>query len=178
MKEILVTGGAGYIGSHVVRCLNEKGYKPIVYDNLVHGYKDFVKANEFIQGDIGDYDLLISTFKKNDISAVMNFASYIAVGESVQKPLMYYDNNVSQTINLFKAMIDSNIKKFIFSSTAAVYGYPDEVPILENNKLNPINPYGRSKLFIENVLRDLDRSHDFKSICLRYFNASGAKCRL
>ena len=174
MKKILVTGGAGYIGSHVVRCLNEKGYKAIVYDNLVNGYKEFVKDNEFIEGDIGDYDLLISTFKKFEISAVMNFASYIAVGESVQKPLMYYENNVSQTIGLFKAMLDSNIKKFIFSSTAAVYGYPDVIPILESNKLDPINPYGKSKLIIEGVLRDLDRSDDLKSICLRYFNAAGA----
>jgi UDP-glucose 4-epimerase len=174
MKEILVTGGAGYIGSHVVKILAEKGFKPIVYDNLINGFQESVKDYEFIKGDIGDYDTLASVFKKHDIECVMNFSSFIAVGESVELPLKYYENNVSKTITLFKAMKDSRINSFIFSSTAAVYGFPDTIPITENTALNPINPYGRTKFFLEEILRDLDKSDNFKSICLRYFNVAGA----
>jgi UDP-glucose 4-epimerase len=154
--------------------LAEKGFNPIVYDNLINGFSEFVEGYEFINGDIGDYDSVISVFKKHDIQCVMNFASFIAVGESVQFPLKYYENNVSKTIKLFKAMKDCGVNRLIFSSTAAVYGFPDSIPITENTELHPINPYGRTKYFIEEILRDLDKSDNFKSICLRYFNAAGA----
>lgn len=174
MKEILITGGAGYIGSHVVKMLAQKGFKPIVYDNLVNGYKDFIQDHELIEGDIGDYEKLNSLFNKRNIECVMNFASYIAVGESVAIPLKYYENNVSQTITLFKAMIKNDIDKFIFSSTAAVYGYPEHIPITENTSLKPINPYGRTKLFVENILEDILESNKINSIRFRYFNAAGA----
>ncbi len=174
MKEILVTGGAGYIGSHVVKMLAERGYHPIVFDSLENGFAEFVKGHELVVGDIGDYDLLVDVFRKRKIVCVMNFASYIAVGESMQLPLKYYTNNVAKTLNLFRAMIECEVKRFIFSSTAAVYGYPEKVPIQEDAMLFPINPYGRTKLMIEQVLRDLDAASGMKFIALRYFNAAGA----
>jgi UDP-glucose 4-epimerase len=174
MKEILVTGGAGYIGSHVVKMLAERGYRPIVLDSLENGFEDFVKGHELVRGDIGDYELLVGLFSKRNIACVMNFASYIAVGESMQLPLKYYANNVAKTVELFRAMIACDVKRFIFSSTAAVYGYPETVPIPEDAPLSPINPYGKSKLMIEQVLRDLDASSGMKFIALRYFNAAGA----
>jgi UDP-glucose 4-epimerase len=174
MKEILVTGGAGYIGSHVVKMLAERGYRPVVYDNISNGFRESVRDFEFIKGDIGDYESVAAALKQHDIQCVMNFASFIAVGESVQLPLKYYENNVSQTITLFRAMKDCGVKKIIFSSTAAVYGYPENTPVTENTKPDPINPYGRTKFFIEEILRDLDRSDSLKSICLRYFNVAGA----
>jgi UDP-glucose 4-epimerase len=174
MKEILVTGGAGYIGSHVVKMLAGRGYTPVVYDSLENGHRDFVSEYELVQGDIGDYETLAALFKKRRIECVMNFASYIAVGESVQNPLKYYRNNVAKTLELFRAMNDHGVKRFIFSSTAAVYGYPEAVPIREESPLCPINPYGRTKHIIEQVLGDLDASDFFRSISLRYFNAAGA----
>ncbi len=174
MKEILVTGGAGYIGSHVVKLLAGRGYHPIVFDSLENGFAEFVRGHELVQGNIGDYDVLVKLFRQRRIECVMNFASYIAVGESMQLPLKYYANNVAHTFELFRAMIDCGVKRFIFSSTAAVYGYPEEVPIRENAKLSPINPYGRTKLMIEQVLRDLDVAAGMKFIALRYFNAAGA----
>lgn len=174
MKNILVTGGAGYIGSHVVKMLAGRGYRPVVYDNLSGGFRDFVKGYEFIEGDIGDYEKLLSLFRPGGIACVMNFASYIAVGESVRDPLKYYDNNVSRTISLLRAMVDGGVNKFIFSSSASVYGTPETVPIPEESRLSPESPYGRTKYFIEEVLRDLGRAGDFRSVCLRYFNAAGA----
>jgi UDP-glucose 4-epimerase len=174
MKNILVTGGAGYIGSHTVRQLANKNYEPIIYDNLSTGHRESIKDYEFIEGDIGDFDKLGAVFKKYEIECVMNFASFIAVGESVSSPIKYYKNNVSCTIELFRAMIERGVNNFIFSSSAAVYGFPEKTPITENSALRPINPYGRSKLFIEEILQDLDVSDCMKSICLRYFNAAGA----
>lgn len=174
MKEILVTGGAGYIGSHVVKMLADRGYAPVVYDSLENGFRDFVDGRELVQGDIGDYEKLSTLFAERQIECVMNFASYIAVGESVRLPLKYYANNTAKTLELFRAMLDRGVKRFIFSSTAAVYGYPDSVPIREDSPLRPINPYGRTKHFIEQVLGDLDASAGLKSISLRYFNAAGA----
>ncbi len=174
MSEILVTGGAGYIGSHVVRMLAGRNFTPVVYDNLSGGFADFVKGFELIEGDIGDYGKLSSVFRKRNIACVMNFASYIAVGESVRDPLKYYTNNVAETLGLFRAMTDAGINRFIFSSSAAVYGNPESVPIREESRLMPESPYGRTKYFIEEVLRDLRVSHDFRSVSLRYFNAAGA----
>ncbi len=174
MTEILVTGGAGYIGSHVVRALSRMNYTPVVYDNLDGGFRDAVEGFDFIRGDIGDYDKLARVFKQRDIRCVMNFASYIAVGESVADPLKYYDNNVGRTIALFRAMKDSGVQNFIFSSSAAVYGDPDAVPIPEESPLRPSSPYGRTKFFIEEMLRDLGASDGFQSVSLRYFNAAGA----
>ena len=174
MKKILVTGGAGYIGSHTVRQLSKNNYIPIIYDNLSTGHKEFIRDYEFIEGDIGDFDKLTSVFKKHEIECVVNFASFIAVSESVKLPLKYYKNNLSCAIELFRAMIESGLNHFIFSSSAAVYGFPEKTPITENSPLKPINPYGRSKLFIEEILKDLDISDGIKSICLRYFNAAGA----
>jgi len=174
MKKILVTGGAGYIGSHVVRRLAAKGFIPVIYDNLSGGFRDFVSDFELIVGDIGDYNKLTEVIKSHSIECVMNFASFIAVGESCQNPLKYYENNVSQTITLLRAMIDCGVKKYIFSSTAAVYGNPDEVPITENSALKPESPYGRTKLMVEQILADLEKSDDFRYIALRYFNVAGA----
>ncbi|MBN1499081.1 MAG: UDP-glucose 4-epimerase GalE [Spirochaetes bacterium] len=174
MKEILVTGGAGYIGSHVIRKLSNKGYTPVVYDDLSAGIREFTDGFDFIDGDIGDYDKLVKIFKSRKIECVMNFASFIAVGESCSNPLKYYENNVAKTVSLFKAMLDSDIKKFIFSSTAAVYGNPEEIPITENSRWKPESPYGRTKLMVEDILRDLDVSDGLKFIALRYFNAAGA----
>ncbi len=174
MKKILVTGGAGYIGSHVVRRLAAKGFTPVIYDNLSGGFKDFVKDFEIIVGDIGDYDNVCEAIKSRSIECVMNFASFIAVGESCSDPLKYYDNNVSKTVTLLKAMTDCGVNKFIFSSTAAVYGNPIEVPITEDSPLKPESPYGRTKLMVENILADLDRFHNFRYTALRYFNAAGA----
>lgn len=174
MDNILVTGGAGYIGSHVTRALAEKGFTPLVYDNLSTGFRDFAGDFEFIEGDIGDYDTLVKILKGRGIRCVMNFASYIAVGESVEQPLRYYDNNVARTLELFRAMRDAAVWFFVFSSSAAVYGNPEEVPVPEEARLSPASPYGRTKYFIEEVLRDLEVSDGFRSICLRYFNAAGA----
>ena len=174
MKEILVTGGAGYIGSHVVRRLAAKGFTPVIYDDLSAGIREFVSDYELIVGDIGDYDKLCEIFKSRKIECVMNFASFIAVGESCADPLKYYENNVARTVNLLRAMKDCGVGKFIFSSTAAVYGNPDEVPILETTALHPESPYGRTKLMVENILSDMDKAHGLRYIALRYFNAAGA----
>jgi len=174
MAEILVTGGAGYIGSHVTRALAAVGFTPLVYDNLSGGFREFVKDFEVIEGDIGDYEKLMALFRSRRIECVMNFASFIAVGESVRLPLKYYQNNVAATLALLRAMVDAGLKRFIFSSSAAVYGSPRSVPISEESELSPENPYGRTKFFIEEVLRDLDASDGLKSISLRYFNAAGA----
>ncbi len=174
MTEVLVTGGAGYIGSHVVRALAAGNFVPIVYDNLEGGFREAVAGFELIEGDIGDYAKLARVFEERDIRCVMNFASHIAVGESVADPLKYYDNNVGRTIVLFRAMKDAGVRDFIFSSSAAVYGDPDVVPIPEESPLCPASPYGRTKYFIEEMLRDLGISDGFRSVSLRYFNAAGA----
>jgi UDP-glucose 4-epimerase len=172
--SILVAGGAGYIGSHVCKMLSNKGYDVIVYDNLSHGYKSFAKWGEFIPGDISDEQLLDNVFKHYNIEAVMHFCAYIEVGESVKDPQKYYINNVSNTVSLLKVMLKNNIKKFIFSSTAAVYGHPERIPIKEDDPKNPINPYGRSKWMVEQILEDYDKAYGLKSIRFRYFNAAGA----
>lgn len=174
--NILVIGGAGYIGSHTVNLLKKNGYTPIIYDNLSKGYKEVAEILniKFIEGDLGDKAKLKEVFEKEDIKAVMHFAAFIEVGESVQKPSEYYDNNVVRVIRLLDQMVESNIKYFIFSSTAATFGEPIKEKIDENHQQLPINPYGESKLMVEKILRDYDKAYGLKSVILRYFNASGS----
>jgi UDP-glucose 4-epimerase len=171
---VLVTGGAGYIGSHMVYCLEQAGYLPIVLDNLSTGHRDAVRHAELIVGDIHDTALLEQLFASYDFTAVMHFAGLIQVNESVVDPLKYYQNNVAGTINLLNVMLKANVKHFIFSSSAAVYGEPQYTPLDEHHSLLPINPYGQSKLMVENILQDFSKSYDLKFIALRYFNAAGA----
>ncbi len=171
---ILIVGGAGYIGSHTNKMLNQNGYETVVFDNLSTGHRDFVKWGEFFEGDLANIDDLRNCFKKYKIDAVMHFSALISVGESVIRPDIYYQNNVVNTINLLNVMNEFDVKHFIFSSTAAIFGYPDTCPIVEDHPYQPINPYGKSKLMIEQILEDYDRAFDLKYICLRYFNASGA----
>ena len=174
-RKILVTGGAGYIGSHVVKLLGKQGYSIIVLDNLSTGHRDSLLYGEFIKGDLSDSELLDSIFKKNSIDAVMHFAAYIQVGESVKLPLKYYENNSCNALNLLKYVIKNKVKNFIFSSTAAVYGIPDVIPVKEDARLSPINPYGESKVCVEKFLRDLSYSNnEFNYVSLRYFNVAGA----
>jgi len=173
-KTILVVGGAGYIGSHMVKMLLESDYKVVTLDNLSGGYRDAVVGGEFEYVDLANKTELERVFKKYQFTAVMHFASYIQVGESVIKPAMYYENNVVNTLNLLDVMVKHDVKSFIFSSTAAIFGEPKYIPIGEKHPQNPINPYGRSKLMIEEILQDYDKAYGLKSICLRYFNASGA----
>ncbi|WP_067258564.1 UDP-glucose 4-epimerase GalE [Methanobrevibacter cuticularis] len=173
---ILITGGAGYIGSHINKELNKKGYETIVIDNLINGHESAVKWGEFLEGDLNDFEFINSIFNSYDIEGVMHFAAFTSVAESVEFPAMYYKNNYKNTLNLLKAVKLANVNKLIFSSTAAVYGNPKKVPITENHPVNPINPYGKSKLMVETVLENESKSidSDFKYVSLRYFNACGA----
>lgn len=174
---ILVTGGAGYIGSHVVKTLQQQGYGVLVLDNLVYGHRNIVEEvlqAELIVGDICDRPLLDEIFATYNIVAVMHFAAYAYVGESVKKPAKYYRNNVAGTVNLLEAMVEANVKKFVFSSTCATYGVPEIVPITEAESQNPINPYGASKLMVERILADFDKAYELNYVCFRYFNAAGA----
>ena len=172
--KILVVGGAGYIGSHMVKQLAQAGHDVITLDNLSYGYRDAVKYGEFFEGDLGDRAVLDTIFSAGDIDAVMHFAGFIQVGESVEKPSMYYLNNVVNTHTLLDAMLQHGVKNFIFSSTAAIFGEPEYTPIDEKHNKRPINPYGHSKLMIEQVLDDYDKAYGLRSTCLRYFNAAGA----
>jgi len=174
MKTVFVTGGAGFIGSHFCKIARLNGYNPVTFDNLSTGHKEFVKWGDFIQGDIHDYNLLINSFKKYKPMAIFHFAGSIEVGESVINPYKYYDNNITATVTLLKAMIENNIKNIIFSSSAAIFGMPDVKVINENTKENPINPYGRTKLITENILEDFNKAYGINYTALRYFNASGA----
>ncbi len=174
---ILVTGGAGYIGSHAVLALINAGYEVIILDNLVYGHRDLVEKVlkvELIVGDISDRPLLDKLFASRDIAAVMHFSAYAYVGESVTDPAKYYRNNVIGTITLLEAMLAASIKNFVFSSTCATYGVPHTVPIAEDHSQNPINPYGATKLMVERILQDFDVAYGLKSVCFRYFNAAGA----
>jgi len=172
--KILVVGGAGYIGSHMVKRLGEAGVEVVTLDNLSSGHRDAVTCGEFVQGDIADRTLLNSLFASRTFDAVMHFASHIEVGESVRLPLKYYRNNVSNTLILLEAMQTAKIDKFIFSSTAAIFGTPQYSPIDERHPRSPINPYGRTKHMVEQILDDLGRAHGLRAVCLRYFNAAGA----
>lgn len=175
---ILVTGGAGYIGSHAVFALQQSGYDVVILDNLSYGHpeivKDVLKA-KLIVGDTSDRTLLDNLFSTHDIAAVMHFAAFIAVGESVKAPGMYYRNNVTGTLTLLEAMQAAGVDKFVFSSTCAVYGIPKSIPMTEEHPHNPLSPYAASKEMVEQILVDFDQAHALKSVTFRYFNASGAE---
>ncbi|MDJ0509966.1 MAG: UDP-glucose 4-epimerase GalE [Crocosphaera sp.] len=174
---ILVTGGAGYIGSHAVLSLQKAGYDVIVFDNLSYGHPEIVKDVlnvELIIGDTKNRSLLDEIFSSRQIAAVMHFAAFIAVGESVQNPTIYYQNNVQGTLTLLEAMLAANINKLVFSSTCAIYGMPQEIPMTENHPNNPLSPYARSKYMVEQILQDFDKAYGLNSVVFRYFNASGA----
>ena len=172
--KILVVGGAGYIGSHMVVRLLDEGCDVTTLDNLSGGYRDAVLGGEFSEGDLADTKLLDTVFQQYDFDAVMHFASYIEVGESIHSPAKYYRNNVTNTQNLLDAMVKHGVLNFIFSSTAAIFGEPQYVPIDEKHPMIPINPYGRTKLIVEQMLADYDHAYGLKSVALRYFNAAGA----
>jgi UDP-glucose 4-epimerase len=174
---ILVTGGAGYIGSHTVLALKRAGYEVVILDNLVYGHHDLVEKVlqvKLVVGDTADRALLDNLFKTHDFAAVMHFSAYAYVGESVTDPAKYYRNNVLGTLTLLEAMLAASVKKFVFSSTCATYGVPKIIPIPENHPQHPINPYGATKLMVEQILSDFDVAYKFKSVRFRYFNAAGA----
>ena len=172
-KSILITGGAGFIGSHMARQLHDQGYKVVVYDNLGRGNADAALDCELVVGDIADSAQLTPVFEQHQFDAVMHFAAYAYVGESVDHPDMYYRNNVFGTINLIDTMRQFDVNKLVFSSTCATYGIPQALPITEATPQNPINPYGQSKLMVEKILKDYGHAYGFRSIALRYFNAAG-----
>ncbi|HKO88325.1 MAG TPA: UDP-glucose 4-epimerase GalE [Burkholderiales bacterium] len=172
--NILVVGGAGYIGSHMVKRLGIEKCSVTTLDNLSGGYRDAVLYGDFIQGDAGDASLLGRLFAARQFDAVMHFASFIQVGESVRSPMKYYRNNVVKTLTLLEAMKTAAVKRFIFSSSAAIFGEPQTALIKEDHPASPINPYGRSKLMVEQALGDYDRAYALRSVSLRYFNAAGA----
>ena len=172
--NILVTGGAGYIGSHAVRLLGKAGHEVWVYDNLSYGHREAVPPGKLIRGNVGDRELVAATLKQYRIDAVMHFAAFALVGESVAEPNKYYQNNVIETLNLLEAMRDADVNRFVFSSTTATYGVPDFIPITEEEKQLPINPYGFSKLVIERALADYAHAYGWGYAALRYFNAAGA----
>ena len=176
----LVPGGAGYIGSHCVLALLKQNHDVVVFDNLSTGHIETINTLEqygnvaFAKGDLQNKEQIKNVFKSYKIDAVIHFAAFSQVGESVKNPQKYYLNNVCGTLNLLEAMLENNVKKIVFSSTAATYGEPQYTPIDESHPQNPINPYGQTKLFIEKILDDYDKAYELKSVCLRYFNVAGA----
>jgi UDP-glucose 4-epimerase len=174
MKKVLVTGGAGYIGSHVVKALLEAGDEVVTFDNLSEGHREAVVGGDLVQGDLSDRPLLQSLFSKHEFDAVMHFAANCRVGESVVDPEKYYHNNVCNLLNLLEVTRKHKVNRVIFSSTAAVYGDPVKIPIEESHPLQPISPYGFTKFVVENILRDYSQAYGLRSVSLRYFNAAGA----
>lgn len=171
--KVLVVGGAGYIGSHMVKRLAQSGHETVILDNFSTGHRDAVIAGSLIEGDLADRPGLERVLR-DGFDAVMHFASFIQVGESVREPAKYYRNNYANTLNLLEAMVAAGVTRFIFSSTAAVFGEPDYVPIDEAHAKRPINPYGLTKLMVEQTLADFDRAYGLRYAALRYFNAAGA----
>lgn len=172
--RVLVIGGAGYIGSHTVRLLNESDHEVWVYDNLSMGHRQSVPAEQLIVGELGDSHRIESVLREREIDAVMHFAAFASVGESVVDPAKYYQNNVIATLGLFESMRRCGVNRFVFSSTTATYGQPERIPIVESTPQLPINPYGFTKLVIERALRDYAHAYGFAGASLRYFNAAGA----
>lgn len=173
-KHVLVTGGAGYIGSHTSKALARRGFVPVTYDNLVYGHPWAVRWGPFVQGDIGDKAKLLETIHRYEIGAVIHFAAFAYVGESVKRPEIYFDNNVTKSLVLLDALVESKIRHIVFSSSCATYGSPEDFPIREETIQQPINPYGETKLIIERALRWYGVAHDLAWVALRYFNAAGA----
>jgi UDP-glucose 4-epimerase len=171
---ILITGGAGYIGSHANKALNNKGQETVVYDNLSRGHRELAKWGHFVHGDLADREFLRLCFRTYQIEAVMHYGAFCYVGESVTHPSKYYRNNVANIINLLDVMVEYGVKYFIFSSTCATYGNPLQIPIAEDHPQQPINPYGKTKLMVEQILKDYDEAYGIRHVCLRYFNAAGA----
>jgi UDP-glucose-4-epimerase GalE len=172
--NVLVTGGAGYIGSHACKALAESGHRPITLDNLVYGHRWAVQWGPMIEGDLADGALLRKVLRDYRIDAVMHFAAFAYVGESMQDPGKYFRNNVANTISLLDAMVETGVRDIVFSSTCATYGVPESMPIAEDHPQHPVNPYGESKLFIERALGWYGAAHGLRSASLRYFNAAGA----
>lgn len=173
-KSVLVVGGAGYIGSHVCKTLDAAGYQPIVLDNLCTGHRNFVRWGQFVQASVSDIDIVASTVRKYNIEAVIDLAGSIEVGESVANPMKYYENNFASKLAFMQTLKENGVKAFVFSSTAAVYGEPEIVPIPETHRKSPKNPYGWSKLFFEQLLADFYQAGGIPWMALRYFNAAGA----
>ena len=172
---VLVTGGAGYIGSVTVELLRANGEEPVVLDNLSRGHQEAVDPNvAFYQGDTADHDLVTQIVRKHKIESCIHFAAYAYVGESVERPDIYFDNNVARANSLFQSLVQSGVRRVVFSSTCATYGEPKEIPISENHPQSPTNPYGWSKFFVEQILKSYDTAYDLKFVALRYFNAAGA----
>ena len=173
-KHVLVTGGAGYIGSHACKALAGAGYVPVAYDSLVYGHREAVKWGPFVEGDLADKPRLLETLRRYEALAVMHFAAFAYVGESMTKPQIYFHNNVGNTLTLLDAMLEADVKKIVFSSTCATYGTPDKVPMDETTPQRPINPYGETKLMMERALHWYGEAYGIRSVSLRYFNACGA----
>lgn len=173
-KTILVTGGAGYIGSHTCKALAKAGYLPVVFDNLSRGHAWAVKWGPLTKGDIADTEAVGWVIKKYQPVAAIHFAAYAYVGESVGDPSLYYNNNVTGSLRLLDALVAGNVRNIVFSSSCATYGIPSSLPIREETEQHPVNPYGMTKLIVEKILSDFDTAYGLRSISLRYFNASGA----
>jgi UDP-arabinose 4-epimerase len=173
-RSVLVTGGAGYVGSHAAKALAGAGYTPVVFDNFVYGHRDAVRWGPLVEGDLGDGALLRETIRRFDIAAVMHFAAFAYVGESMAKPEIYFGNNVVNSLVLLEAMRATGVKRLVFSSSCATYGTPDRVPINEDMPQRPVNPYGETKLMTERMLHWEGIAHGLGHVALRYFNAAGA----
>ncbi len=173
-RNILVTGGAGYIGSHACKVLAGTGYVPVTYDNLSLGHRSAVKYGPFVEGDLSDGERLRAVLSEYEVGAVVHFAASAYVGESVENPRKYFRNNVINSLNLLEAMVDTSVKHLVYSSTCAIYGSPEEVPVPEGHPKNPVSPYGESKRIVENVVQWFGEAYDLSCVALRYFNAAGA----
>jgi UDP-glucose-4-epimerase GalE len=173
-KNILVTGGAGYIGSHACKALAGAGYTPIAYDNLIYGHREAVRWGPLVEADLADRSRLAATLAEHDISAVMHFAAFAYVGESMTKPGLYFRNNLVNTLGLLDEMVVAGVRHIVFSSTCATYGTPERTPITEDTPQRPVNPYGESKLMVERALHWYGEAHGLRYAALRYFNAAGA----